>query len=166
MTCWTSHSHWAPAARVSLGGQWAQEAPGHQLHPLKGAEEASGFLWLPAALKGRHPRGCLGQLGSPKAGQGPQRGNWSRGQSALPPWPPAPSGARQFRHLAAVETTEKPVGPRGHPPGGAARSPGARKPEESATSCSSAARARRPHLHWQAVTVWYIPLYMGLTPVL
>jgi len=36
-------------------GQWAQEAPGHQLD-----------------LGGLHPRGCPGQLGSPRVGRGPR----------------------------------------------------------------------------------------------
>lgn len=62
-------------------GQQAQEAPGHPLDHLEGAEGASGFLWFPAALGGLHPRGCPGQLGNPRAGRGPQG---QLGSGALP----------------------------------------------------------------------------------
>lgn len=53
-------------------GQWAQEAPGYQLDHLEGAGGPSHFLWIPVALGGLHPRGCPGQLGSPRVGRGPR----------------------------------------------------------------------------------------------
>lgn len=63
---------WGPGCRHLPWGQWAQEAPGYQLDHLEGAAGPWCSRWFPVALGGRHPRGCPGQRGSPRVGQGPQ----------------------------------------------------------------------------------------------
>ena len=135
-----------PHCRGLPWGQWAQEAPEHQLHHLKGTEEASGFLWLPAALEGLHPRSCPGQLGSPKAGQGPQGGSWGRGPARSVTVSPASLASSTFSRSFSSDTLlqlrkpEKPVGPKGQPPGGAARPPGR---HETRGACNFLAARRR-----------------------
>lgn len=61
-----------PGCQYLPWGQWAQEAPGHQLDPLEGAAGPSRSLWLLVALGGFHLQGYPGQLGSPRVGQGPR----------------------------------------------------------------------------------------------
>ena len=135
-----------PHCRGLPWGQWAQEAPEHQLHHLKGTEEASGFLWLPAALEGLYPRSCPGQLGSPKAGQGPQGGSWGRGPARSVTVSPASLASSTFSRSFSSDTLlqlrkpEKPVGPKGQPPGGAARPPGR---HETRGACNFLAARRR-----------------------
>ena len=57
-------------------GQWAREAPGHQLHPLKGAEEAS---LAPGSPQRPPSPGLPWAAGEPQGGAGSSEGQRESG---------------------------------------------------------------------------------------